>query len=363
MVSMLKKVFYLVFLLLSVSSYAKGVYRLSLDLKAGSYEVEVSEDKGSYLIKNGITNAYMQIADDQVYILDNTGKDESLEHEINYQIGVSDNRRGLFYPLRNYDFYIENSNPSSLNSILITTQKKGNEYYHFVLKYDYIPTSNSFVLEGIYYLETDISQYGSEFAAFKLKLDVPDSVKYLDRYDRKSTSKFIVDELYGDFSKHDIQLIKRGEYHESKDEVITNQVAINNIDTSYLEGGLCDRSMEETFSCVLDNKKIVSLCSSESKMLYRYGDIGNVELQYPSKDGQKLGWRLIQGNNLIQKVFFNLSSYNYSLTRTIEIIDFLSAEISETYNLSVEHDGNTIFSRKCEEVIKPFPDHFGNKFK
>ncbi len=126
---------------------------------------------------------------------------------------------------------------------------------------------------------------------------------------------------------------------------------------------LCGDDEYVRFSCQLENKKIVSLCSKKSDhpvnsqnindigLVYRYGSESNVELSYPSRVAHSdFGYDSVKKeatkdeNKLHNtEVSFSLGKYKYVIghTETINAIVWLSVDKNE----------NEIFYSECNDNL------------
>lgn len=85
-------------------------------------------------------------------------------------------------------------------------------------------------------------------------------------------------------------------------------------------GTLCEKSEEPIFSCVLKNKKIVSVCrrveAAPRSVTYRFGAKKNIELEYSAKEGPDSSFEYGHYFRYQRDIFslgFKLKGYEYSI--------------------------------------------------
>ncbi len=124
---------------------------------------------------------------------------------------------------------------------------------------------------------------------------------------------------------------------------------------------LCGADEYVRFSCQLDNKKVVSLCSKKNDhpvngqkinnigLMYRYGTKSHIELSYPSGvSHSKFGYDTVkkeatQDENRFHntEIYFSLGEYKYVVGHT-EIINSVNW-------LAVDKNDNEIFYSQCND--------------
>ncbi|MFB9134113.1 hypothetical protein ACFSJQ_06740 [Vibrio olivae] len=137
--------------------------------------------------------------------------------------------------------------------------------------------------------------------------------------------------------------------------------------STYSEEGdkknLCSVDEYVQFSCQLDNKKIVSLCSKNNEkkvsekninsigLVYRYGTESNIELNYPNDaNHSNFGYKSIrqeatedENKYYSTRVHFSLGNYKYIVGNS-EVFDAKSW-------LAVDKNGNEIFYSQCNDNL------------
>ena len=117
---------------------------------------------------------------------------------------------------------------------------------------------------------------------------------------------------------------------------------------------LCEKSETIFFSCILENKKIVSLCGDGDNLSnpktgyiqYRFGSPSNMEMMYPKKHTPPVGIFFKSDNSggsvtTANEVFFNIGNYKYILGY---------AEVNNGYLAVVKgKDEQQVFFKRCDK--------------
>lgn len=117
---------------------------------------------------------------------------------------------------------------------------------------------------------------------------------------------------------------------------------------------LCEKGEATFFSCVLENKKIVSLCGDSDNLSstkngyvqYRFGSPSNMEMMYPKKHTPPVGIFFKSDNSggsvtTANEVFFNIGNYKYILGY---------AEVNNGYLAVVKgKDEPQVFFKRCDK--------------
>ncbi len=126
---------------------------------------------------------------------------------------------------------------------------------------------------------------------------------------------------------------------------------------------LCGTDEYVRFSCQLENKKIVSLCSKKNEnkvnekninsigLVYRYGTESNIELNYPNDaNSSDFGYESIrqeatedENKYYSTRVYFSLGKYKYIVGNS-EIFDAISW-------LAVDKNEDQIFYSQCNDNL------------
>ncbi|MGR5286344.1 hypothetical protein ACP3V5_13555 [Vibrio maritimus] len=123
------------------------------------------------------------------------------------------------------------------------------------------------------------------------------------------------------------------------------------IERSDITTTLCSEKEDIYFSAKLENGKYASLCGYNHKspstghVKYRYGMLGNVELEYPNDlgtpKGRFLTYHVRLGPNAQgRKIFFYIGDYRYNISN-----------VAGSCSLRVSKGKNVVFESWCDEQL------------
>jgi hypothetical protein len=216
---MIKKIFLLLIITLCSSCLANqniGTITLKLNgitnnlnvikLKNNKYSFN-KEFKGLYLDIAEIPQSYPFYYNKSIYY-------PEIKNTIDYKISIIKIENNILYPLLENEYPLQNNKENSATSIVIETYQDDNTNFHFLLKYDYNKSNKMVELSQILYIETSFSEDGDNISYYKVSDTLPDSIKYLNNYNNKDMTPFIINNLYGKISDLSIKLDKIKNYSE-----------------------------------------------------------------------------------------------------------------------------------------------------
>jgi hypothetical protein len=216
---MIKKIFLLLIITLCSSCLANqniGAITLKpngitnnlniIKLKNNKYSFN-KEFKGLYLDIAEIPQAYTFDYNKSIYY-------PEVKNTIDYKISIIKIENNILYPLLEKEYPLQNNRENSAASIVIETYQDDNTHFHFLLKYDYNESNKMVELSQILYIETSFSEDGDNISYYKISDTIPDSIKYLNNYNNKDMTLFIINNLYGKISDLSIKLDKIKNYSE-----------------------------------------------------------------------------------------------------------------------------------------------------
>ncbi len=338
-----------VFLLSYSVSADEGIYRFNMKFVDGIREMKVFNSGGSYYF-NELLDKRDKIlgARYQEYPLsyNKSGYSDNAS-KIGYHIKIVKNEDGISYP--NWSDFGErfiNDSKSSYSSILIETGEEDISTFKFFLKYDYNLEEKKVVLSDIFYESTShlAREEDNWFSFYKVDIPKPSKLYDLSKYDAKTMTEFVVNELYNKRDTLPLVLLSKTE----NTKYLSNDAKVMS---------LCGEEKIE-FSCQFSNAKIVSICSTKNgDVSYKYGSLKKMELSLTHPTS--IGHSSVNGENY-NNVQFSKGKYSYELR---DMLDEFEGDIYHSYKLVVSKDKQKLFESQCEGVSQYFSDQFRNGFK
>ncbi|SDH61165.1 hypothetical protein SAMN04488136_12169 [Vibrio xiamenensis] len=337
-----------VFLLSYSVSADEGIYRFNMKFVDGIREMKVFNSGGSYYF-NELLDKRDKIlgARYQEYPLsyNKSGYSDNAS-KIGYHIKIVKNEDGISYP--NWSDFGErfiNDSKSSYSSILIETGEEDISTFKFFLKYDYNLEEKKVVLSDIFYESTShlAREEDNWFSFYKVDIPKPSKLYDLSKYDAKTMTEFVVNELYKKRDTLPLVLLSKTE----NTKYLSNDAKVMS---------LCGDDKVE-FSCQFNNSKIVSICSIENnKIAYKYGTSKKLELSLtrPTFVGE-----LSENGEKYNSVMFSKDKYTYEVRDMLQ--DF-EGDIYHSYKLMVSRDNKNIFESECEGISQYFDWNFRKNF-
>lgn len=131
-------------------------------------------------------------------------------NKIDYRFLLLNSKNNQIFPMLELSYPLNLDSYNNDNSFVIETYKDDVTRYKFLMKYNYIKKLKKVILTDIIYVESTITSDSDEVDYYLVNLDVPDSIRYLDYYNSKKYTDFIINVLYKKVSSLDlnIKLIK-----------------------------------------------------------------------------------------------------------------------------------------------------------